>query len=334
MAGFFAVTFRGLEKIAANEIVQVTGATIKRHVYRQVHFDLQTNFESLLQLRTIDDLFVSVEHWQPVTRQRSSLELIAENSSKLVLREAMAVIGKVRQLPVPLIFSVTANFVGKRNYTSAEIKQRVADAITDAQQWQYTENDSEADLNIRLFIEADTAEVGVRLAKRPLHNRDYPPTDYSGSLKPPVAAAMVLLAEPLAGQLLLDPCCGSGTILMEALYLGVQIAGGDISSRAVHWSLNRDLTVRQWDARSLPLNESSVDRIVSNLPWDDQSDIKTDRTTFYDDICREMERVLAPEGKIVLLTTMAEDVQFTSLKQEMSSEISLFGKRPVLLKFG
>ena len=152
-------------------------------------------------------------------------------------------------------------------------------------------------------------------------------------VKPPLAAALVQLAEPRAGQVLLDPFSGSGTILLESLPFGVQIVGGDVSARAIEACRNRGLDVRQWDARSLPLKDASIDRIVSNLPWGDQSAIETGSVGFYADICREMERVLTPTGKIVLLTTLGEQVQFSSLRQEIDSEISLFGKRPAVLKF-
>jgi tRNA (guanine6-N2)-methyltransferase len=334
MTAFFAVTFRGLEQIAASEIARIPGAAISQQIYRQVHFDLQTNFQSLLQLRTVDDLFVAVPQWQPVTRQRASLDLIAEKAAAMPLDAIVDVIGSVRELSSTPIFSVTANFVGKRNYTSAEIKQRVADAIEGERRWQYTANDLEADLNIRLFIAGETAEVGARLAKRPLHNRDFAPTDYPGSLKPPLAAGLVRFAEPRSHQLLLDPFSGSGTIVLESLHLGLQAVGGDISSRAVAACRNRNLDISQWDARSLPLEASSVDRIVSNLPWGDQSPIQTDSAGFYRDVCRELERVLAPKGKIVLLTTVSEQVQFSSLRLEMNNEVSLFGKRPAILKFG
>lgn len=333
MTFFFATTFRGLEEIAADEIVRSTGAAIKHRIYRQVHFELQADFNRLLQLRTVDDLFAAVARWQPVTRQRASLDLIAEKATTMPLEAAMTAIGTIRNLPSAPLFSVTVNFVGKRNYTSAEVKQCVAEAITATRQWLYTENDQQADLNIRLFIEGDKAEVGARLAKRPLHNRDYAVADYPGSLKPPLAAALVHLAEPQPGQLLLDTCCGNGTILLESLALDLQVIGGDISSRAVRACRRRGLDIRQWDARSLPLKDSSVDRIVTNLPWGDQSAIQSESACFHADVCREMERVIKPKGKIVLLTRSSEEVQFTALKQQLNREISLFGKRPTVLKF-
>ena len=249
------------------------------------------------------------------------------------LDAVLPVIGEVRALPATPLFSVTASHVGKRNYSSDEIKQHVADALTASRPWQYTQNDADADLNVRLFIEGEGVDVGARLAKGPLYKRDYAVADYPGSLKPPLAAALIRIAAPRAGQILLDPFCGSGTILLESLPLGLQILAGDISSHAVESCRNRNLDVRQWDARSLPLEDSSVDRIVSNLPWGDQSVIKTESAGFYHDICREMERVLKPDGKIVLLTTLAEQVQFSSLRLELNREISLFGKRPAILKF-
>ncbi|MBI5135618.1 hypothetical protein HZA86_05315 [Candidatus Uhrbacteria bacterium] len=52
-----------------------------------------------------------------------------------------------------------------------------------------------------------------------------------GMLPPKLARVMVNLARP--ERIILDPFCGSGTILMEALELGYQAIGSDISPEAV-----------------------------------------------------------------------------------------------------
>ncbi len=56
----------------------------------------------------------------------------------------------------------------------------------------------------------------------------------SGMLPPKLARMMLNLGRVEKSSFLLDPFCGSGTILMEALTLGVQrIFGADLSSKAV-----------------------------------------------------------------------------------------------------
>ncbi|MDD5109958.1 MAG: methyltransferase domain-containing protein [Patescibacteria group bacterium] len=71
----------------------------------------------------------------------------------------------------------------------------------------------------------------------------------SGTLPPKLARIMVNLARLPAGGSLLDPFCGSGTILTEAVLAGVgTVAGTDISERAVTQSLGN----LQWISRQYP----------------------------------------------------------------------------------
>ncbi len=56
----------------------------------------------------------------------------------------------------------------------------------------------------------------------------------SGMLPPKLARMMIHLARPEPGSTLLDPFCGSGTVLQEALFLGVsKCIGSDNSARAI-----------------------------------------------------------------------------------------------------
>ena len=57
--------------------------------------------------------------------------------------------------------------------------------------------------------------------------------DVSGMLPPKLAMIMINLAKSPAGEILLDPFCGSGTVLTEAMLLGYKkIIGTDISEKA------------------------------------------------------------------------------------------------------
>lgn len=70
-------------------------------------------------------------------------------------------------------------------------------------------------------------EYGARDFGRP--SRD----DRSGMIPPKLAQIMVNLAQVKYGSTILDPFCGSGTILQEALLLGHNVLGGDASTTAV-----------------------------------------------------------------------------------------------------
>ncbi|WP_308637668.1 TRM11 family SAM-dependent methyltransferase [Paenibacillus silvisoli] len=59
------------------------------------------------------------------------------------------------------------------------------------------------------------------------------PQPYSTALSTRVARAVVNIAAPTADSRLIDPCCGIGTVLIEALSMGISIVGFDINPLAL-----------------------------------------------------------------------------------------------------
>ncbi|MCP4540060.1 MAG: methyltransferase domain-containing protein [Chloroflexi bacterium] len=335
----FALTTRGLESVSADEIATLPGVTVNKVAYRRIAATCAASLSPLLELRTVDDVFVDTATWQGIGRPRSALTALGELISQLDLREAVLTCSQVRPIKIPLTFSVTVNFVGKRNYSTEEIKQVCAEGITAGHSWSYTPDDASAGLNVRVFIEHDTAFVGVRLGERPLHRRAYKQAHLPGSLKPSVAAALLVLAEVGWESCVLDLCCGVGTIPIEAALSGAEVFGGDNDPEAVAAArVNAQAAdvaaqIFFWDAQTLPMADVSVDRIVSNLPWGRAVKVDAALESFYRCVCIEMRRVIAPGGRIVLLTSMPHFVDFHDLKCDRQIEISLFGQTPTIMIF-
>src|SRR5262245_56105647 len=335
----FFLTTRGLESMSANEIAALSEVTIRRTGYRRITASYEGPLASLLSLRTVDDVFLDLATWRNVGRPRQTLALLRDLSSRLDLSSAAATLARLRAVPKAPAFSVTASFVGKRNYGAEEIKSAVSQGVMIRHDWRYTDDDAVADLNVRLFIERETAFAGLRLGRRPLHEREYKKVHRAGSLKPPVAAALLRLLGIAPGQSLLDPCCGAGTILAEAGRFGAAVRGGDIDFSAVSAArmnaraagITANFNV--WDARALPIPDGSVERIVSNLPWGRQTPISGSLAPFYRDACAEMRRVLAPGGRIAILTNAPQFASFQDLRLDNQLEISLYGQTPTILTF-
>ena len=95
--------------------------------------------------------------------------------------------------------------------------------------------EQEPELDLRVLLEDDWALLGLRLGALPLHRRAYKVASRPGSLKPPVAYCLGLLAALAPGAVVLDPACGAGTILVEAAALissGI-VCGGDLDAAAL-----------------------------------------------------------------------------------------------------
>ena len=270
--------------------------------------------------------------------QRAALERIRDESRQLELQAAVKAIAGVRPLGERLSFSVSVNFVGRRNYSADEIKALVAEGVGSRYGWRYGGED-ETSLNLRVFIEHDHAWVGLRLSGHPLHSRLYKQAHVSGSLKPPVAAAMVALAAAPTGDRVLDPYCGAGTIAIEAGLVGLAPIAfdrdpGALSAAAENARLaGVSLPLGLADGRRLPLSAGAADCLVTNLPWGRQVQVDAQMGVFYRDACLEIERVLAPGGRVVLLTSLPELLSFAQLRLRQQVNISLFGQTPSIQVF-
>ena len=86
-----------------------------------------------------------------------------------------------------------------------------------------------------------------------------------------LSRCMVNLARPRPEDLILDPFCGTGSILLEAGLMGFRIVGGDIKDKMIrgchtnlkHFRLDANLVIH--DARKTPFR--SVDCMVSDPPY-------------------------------------------------------------------
>jgi 23S rRNA G2445 N2-methylase RlmL len=176
----------------------------------------------------------------------------------------------------PGLFAVSASFQGSRNYNRFDVEDLVGEAVQRLTGSRYHSRRGGAPppvdrVDWRVVLDGTTMWVGVRPFDVPLHRREWRRRTVTGSLHPPVAAAMARLAGIGDGHRVLDPFCGAGTLLLEAhaiapgaTYLGIDRSADAIA--AVHANTpGTSVQCRTGDARSLP---GRVDRILTNPPWD------------------------------------------------------------------
>ncbi len=94
------------------------------------------------------------------------------------------------------------------------------------------------DYTVQVSLEKDRAVLTIDTSGSGLNKRGYRSQTGEASLRETLAAAIVQLSFWNAGRLLIDPMCGSGTILIEAALIGRNIAPG----------LRRSFAAEAWPA--------------------------------------------------------------------------------------
>ena len=177
---------------------------------------------------------------------------------------------------------------------------------------------------------ADGFVAGLRLTDSSQRHRHRRARERTGSLRASVAAAMVRLAGD--AERICDPCCGSGTILAEALALDREVTGSDSDPDAVtaaRANLPEGIDIRMADARALPHLDSSINAVVSNLPFGSKFPIDNP-VQWYTDVLAEFARITAPYGRVVILAPARPAFtralqQTTSLRLDRRVDINLLG---------
>jgi tRNA G10 N-methylase Trm11 len=129
-----------------------------------------------------------------------------------------------------------------------------------------------------------------------------------GSLNSSVANSLLKVAEVEKEEVVLDPMCGSGVIALEAYKLGAKAIAGDIDKERIKiaeqnkQSKKTEAEFHVWDARKTGLKEKSVDKIISNLPFEKQTSISGFNETFFNDFLKEMIRISKDDACFVFLT--------------------------------
>ncbi len=151
--------------------------------------------------------------------------------------------------------------------------------------------------------------------------------DASGMLPPKLAQMMINLAGASLDKTLLDPFCGSGTMLSEAALMGYEsLIGTDMSEKAIddsktnfQFSISNFQTISKsqfpkaeffkCDARRLAteIKPGEVDFIVTEpylgpqRPGADLRKVKIELDDLYSDAVREFKKILKSGSKVVMI---------------------------------
>jgi 23S rRNA (guanine2445-N2)-methyltransferase / 23S rRNA (guanine2069-N7)-methyltransferase len=221
MSHYFATCPKGLEYLLRDELVAL-GASDVREALAGAHFSgtLETAYRACLWSRLASRILLPLAEFDA-----------ADDDA---LYAGVQTIDWSQHLAAHATLAVDAGTAMSKLTHSQYIAQRVKDAVVD----QFRQRDGsrpgvdtdEPDVRINLRLRRDRATVSLDLAGLPLHRRGWREVQGEAPLKENLAAAMLLRARwpevYAAGGALLDPMCGSGTLLIEGALMAADVAPG------------------------------------------------------------------------------------------------------------
>ncbi len=217
MNSLFASTARGLEELLKNEL-EILGAQSCKIAQGGVHFqgDDRVMYKSLLWSRLASRIMMPLNEFKVY----SDLDLYLG----------------VQSIDWSEIFSVDSTFSVHFSGTNEEIRNtqygalKVKDAIVDSFMRKIKQRPDVAkqqpDVRIHVFLNKEKAIVSLDLSGDSLHIRGYRDLAGQAPLKENLAAAIILRSGWQAGTPMVDPMCGSGTLLIEASMMAADCAPG------------------------------------------------------------------------------------------------------------
>ncbi|MBA0166399.1 MULTISPECIES: bifunctional 23S rRNA (guanine(2069)-N(7))-methyltransferase RlmK/23S rRNA (guanine(2445)-N(2))-methyltransferase RlmL [Pectobacterium] len=226
MNALFASTARGLEELLKSELESL-GAQSCTVVQGGVHFegDNRLMYQSLLWSRLASRILLPLNEF----KVHSDLDLYLG----------------VQAIDWSTVFSIDKTFavhftgtnedIRNSQYGALKVKDAIVDSFTRKTGQRPDVAKQQPDIRINVFLQRDTASVSLDLSGEGLHQRGYRDLAGLAPLKENLAAAIVLRSGWQNGTPLVDPMCGSGTLLIEAAMMAADRAPG---LHRTHWGFN------------------------------------------------------------------------------------------------
>ncbi|MEC4802768.1 MAG: class I SAM-dependent RNA methyltransferase [Jaaginema sp. PMC 1079.18] len=214
---YFATVARGLEAIAARELMQL-GATAVQPQFTGVAFqgDRALLYRTNLWARTIFRVFVpiaEVEAGNAKQLYRSTRDIAWDDYLSPDDTLAVTCTGSNRQL-------------NHSHFTALQVKNAIVDDQRDRYGKRSNVDTHNPDLIVNAHIYKNTCTLSLDSSGSSLHRRGYRPAMGLAPLKESLAAALLEMAEWRSELPLFDPLCGSGTIPIEGGLKALNIAPG------------------------------------------------------------------------------------------------------------
>lgn len=218
----------GLEAVVRREIESLDYKVLKTEDGK-VTFegDERAIVRSNLWLRTADRVLLKMAEFEAMTFEELFQQI------KALMWEAL--------IPPDGKFTVTGTSVKSQLHSvpacQGICKKAIASRLGEAYMME-TLPETGAEYTVKVTILKDRVTLTVDTSGSGLHKRGYRVKTVAAPIKETLAAAMVQLSFWNKDRVLLDPCCGSGTIAIEAAMIGRNIAPG----------LSRSFACEEWES--------------------------------------------------------------------------------------
>ncbi|WP_321494642.1 THUMP domain-containing protein [uncultured Desulfobacter sp.] len=156
-------------------------------------------------------------------------------------------------------FSITANVsesqITHSNFAGLRVKDAIADYFRDRTDRRPSVDPEAPWIMINVHVHRDRATISIDAGSGPLHKRGYREARVSAPMQETVAAAIIALSGWNGKEPLLDPMCGSGTLLCEALMHYSRIPA-QIFREGFGFERLPDFDTREWESVKTAANQA------------------------------------------------------------------------------
>jgi len=224
----------GLEAIVANELKKLGFENL---IIENGRVAFQANLEAIarcnLWLRSADRLLLKIGEFEA-----HSFEELFEKTKSLPWSE---------WIPETAEFPVEGKSIHSQLFSVSDCQAIVKKAIVEKMKVKYPVRwfkETGPRYRIQVALLKNRATLTIDTSGAGLHKRGYRKLAAEAPIKETLAAAMIYLSRWRADRALIDPCCGSGTIPIEAGMIGRNIAPGLIRNFAAEkWP---QLPLKMW----------------------------------------------------------------------------------------
>ena len=217
MNSLFASTARGLEELLKTEL-EGLGAQECQIAQGGVHFqgDTQLLYKSLMWSRLASRIMMPLGECSVWSDLDLYLGVQAIDWTSIFTPDATFAVS----------FGGLNDSIRNSQYGALKVKDAIVDAFTRKNLPRPNVDRENPDLRINVRLNKETAYISLDLSGEGLHLRGYRDRTGMAPIKENLAAAIVMRSGWVPGTPLLDPMCGSGTLLIEAAMWATDRAPG------------------------------------------------------------------------------------------------------------